>query len=100
MIKRYNNADAYALAVGHLADRLHGYGPFSVDWPDAHLRLSDSEREKLQELLAARGLYAGEIDGNLGSGSRAAIMAYQEAVGVTADGVASQDLLKMLESGR
>lgn len=33
VIKRYNNADSYALAVGHLADRLKGLGGFQNDWP-------------------------------------------------------------------
>lgn len=35
VIKRYNNADTYALAVGHLADRLLGEDPFSKPWPSA-----------------------------------------------------------------
>ena len=100
VIKRYNNADAYALAVGHLSDRLRGGGPFTVDWPDADLRLSDSERVKVQELLAQRGLYDGDIDGNIGSGSRAAIMSYLETVGLTADRQVSQKLLEMLQSGK
>jgi membrane-bound lytic murein transglycosylase B len=100
VIKRYNNADSYALAVGHLADRLAGYGQFHVEWPDADQRLSDGERERLQRQLAARGLYDGDIDGNIGSGSRAAIMAYQETIGLAADGIGSQSLLQLLESGR
>jgi membrane-bound lytic murein transglycosylase B len=100
VIKRYNNADAYALAVGHLSDRLRGGGPFTVDWPDADLRLSDSELVKVQELLTQRGLYDGDIDGNIGSGSRAAIMSYQETVGMEADGQVSQKLLEMLQSGK
>jgi len=100
VIKRYNNADSYALAVGHLADRLRGGGEFVVDWPDADLRLSDSELMKVQTLLAERGLYTGDIDGNIGSGSRAAIMSYQEATGQQADGQVSQKLLEMLQSGK
>ena len=100
VIKRYNNADAYALAVGHLSDRLRGGEAFSVDWPDADLRLSDSQLMQVQQLLAQRGLYDGDIDGNIGSGSRAAIMSYQETVGIEADGQVSQKLLEMLQSGK
>jgi membrane-bound lytic murein transglycosylase B len=100
VIKRYNNADAYALAVGHLSDRLRGGGEFSTEWPDADLRLSDSELMQVQQLLAQRGLYDGDIDGNIGSGSRAAIMSYQEAVGLEANGQVSQKLLEMLQSGK
>ncbi|MCB1396933.1 MAG: lytic murein transglycosylase, partial [Rhodobacteraceae bacterium] len=33
VIKRYNNADAYAIAVGHLADRMRGGGGFVASWP-------------------------------------------------------------------
>jgi membrane-bound lytic murein transglycosylase B len=33
VIKRYNNADTYALAVGLLADRLAGAEPLARDWP-------------------------------------------------------------------
>jgi len=100
VIKRYNNADAYALAVGHLSDRLRGGGAFTVDWPDADLRLSDSQLVEVQKQLAARGLYDGEFDGNIGSGSRAAIMSYQETVGLEANGQVSQKLLDMLQSGK
>ncbi len=100
VIKRYNNADAYALAVGHLADRIRGGDEFTVDWPDADLRLSDSELVEVQKQLAARGLYSGDIDGNIGSGSRAAIMSYQETVGLEANGQVSQKLLEMLQSGK
>ena len=47
-----------------------------------------------------RGLYDGDIDGNIGSGSRAAIMSYQETVGMEANGQVSQKLLEMLQSGK
>jgi membrane-bound lytic murein transglycosylase B len=33
VIKRYNNSNSYALAVGHLADRIRGDGPFVRPWP-------------------------------------------------------------------
>ncbi len=100
VIKRYNNADSYALAVGHLADRIRGGEAFTVDWPDADLRLSDSQLIEVQKQLAARGFYDGDIDGNIGSGSRAAIMSYQETVGVEANGQVSRKLLEMLQSGK
>lgn len=34
VIKRYNNSDSYALAVGHLADRVAGGDPFTRAWPE------------------------------------------------------------------
>ena len=99
VIKRYNNADAYALAVGHLADRLHGYDAFQGKWPWVEEPLSDSEKTKLQELLSARGYYSGEIDGNIGSGSRAAIQSYQDAIGLS-DDAGLQKILQLLQAGR
>ena len=33
VIKRYNNSDAYALGVGHLADRTAGGPPIRASWP-------------------------------------------------------------------
>ena len=33
VIMKYNPAEAYALAIGHLADRLRGGGPFVQGWP-------------------------------------------------------------------
>jgi membrane-bound lytic murein transglycosylase B len=99
-IKHYNNANSYALAVGHLADRLRGGGPFLTAWPAHEPPLSQEERQKLQLLLTARGFYSGDVDGNIGSGSREAIKNYQLAIGVTPSGVESRGLLEMLETGR
>jgi lytic murein transglycosylase len=33
VLKEYNNSDAYAIAVGHLADRMHGGGLIKTPWP-------------------------------------------------------------------
>jgi membrane-bound lytic murein transglycosylase B len=97
VIKRYNNSNAYALAVGHLADRLRGGGPFVGQWPQHEAPLNQAERERLQLLLTMTGHYDGDIDGNIGSGSRQAIRDYQRQAGLTPDGVESRDLLKRLE---
>src|SRR6202795_5343506 len=55
VIMKYNPAEAYALAIGHLADRLRGGGPFVQAWPREERALSMSERIELQQLLARRG---------------------------------------------
>ncbi len=99
VIKRYNNANSYALAVGHLGDRLAGYDAFQGKWPWKEEPLSDSQKAKLQELLTARGFYSGTIDGNLGSGSREAIQAYQQAIGLPED-AGLQKILQLLQDGR
>ena len=60
-ILRYNNAQAYALAVGHLADRIAGGAPLAAAWPSADKPLARGEREELQRLLAARGHRYGRL---------------------------------------
>ncbi|WP_075997380.1 lytic murein transglycosylase [Salaquimonas pukyongi] len=96
VLKRYNNADKYALAVGHLADRIAGYGPIIQQWPRGYVPLNDDERFEAQKHLKRLGFYDGEIDGNIGSGSRAAIREFQERAGMKADGNPSRKLLKRL----
>ncbi|KHJ56141.1 lytic transglycosylase [Aureimonas altamirensis] len=96
VIKRYNNADRYALAVGHLADRIAGGGEFAQSWPRGYTPLSVAERYELQQRLSQHGFYDGVIDGKIGSGSRGAISAYQRQRGVAEDGNASRALLDLL----
>lgn len=96
VLKSYNNADKYALAVGHLADQLKGFGPFVVDWPRGYIRLNEEESKELQTRLLRLGFYDGEIDGKIGGGSRAAIKAYQKSVGMEQDGYASKKVLNRL----
>jgi membrane-bound lytic murein transglycosylase B len=100
-ILRYNNATSYAIAVGHLADRIRdgGAAGFVKPWPVDYLPLARSERFELQRLLAARGLLKGEIDGILGSGTRASVRAYQKANGMAVDGYPSAVVLKHLQRG-
>jgi membrane-bound lytic murein transglycosylase B len=99
VIKRYNNATSYSLAVGHLADRLRGGGPFAQSWPTGERPLTAGESAELQQHLARVGLYSGAIDGQIGPQSRAAIRAYQSRRGMVADGFAGLQLLEALRSG-
>jgi membrane-bound lytic murein transglycosylase B len=97
VIKRYNNANAYALGIGHLGDRLAGGGPFVGKWPRKYEPLwTEAERMELQTRLAQLGYPVGDIDGKIGSATLSAIRAYQSASGVNIDGYPSQDLLKRL----
>jgi len=99
VIKRYNNADAYAIAIAHLADRLRGGGPFVAAWPRDDRPLTEDERQELQRLLARSGHYDGEIDGRVGSGTLAAVSAWQRANGVPPDGYVSLALLQRMRRG-
>ena len=100
-ILRYNNATSYALAVGHLADRIRNpdFPGFATPWPTKHRPLSRKQRVELQTLLASKGYLKGEADGVIGSGTRAAVRAYQRARGLAPDGYASVKLLEHLKRG-
>jgi membrane-bound lytic murein transglycosylase B len=97
VIKRYNNSDFYALAVGHLADRIGGGGEIKGKWPRGYDPLNEAERKEVQLILTRLGLYSGEIDGAIGSGSKESILAYQAKVGMKPDGYASKALLARLK---
>ena len=96
VLKRYNNANKYALGVGHLADRIQGGGPFVQKWPRGYKSLSEIERKEVQIKLAKLGFYDGDIDGNIGSGSRKAIKNWQIKLGHKPDGFPSRDVLDKL----
>ncbi|MGB3210807.1 MAG: lytic murein transglycosylase [Desulforhopalus sp.] len=96
VLKRYNNSDSYALAVGLLADRLAGWSGLVQSWPRPAGSLSVDDKFELQERLQQQGYYSGEIDGYLGSGTKAAIREFQIKAGLTEDGVPSKSVLQAL----
>ena len=93
MLKRYNNADRYALAVGLLADQISGQPQLARDWNRPFTRLSFNETQELQQHLLTRGFYDGNIDGKIGPASRDAIKAFQSRMGMQADGHPSKEVL-------
>lgn len=93
VIKRYNNSDSYALGVGVLADEIAGYGGVDQRWPRPAGTLDVKEKFELQTRLKQLGYYDGDIDGNFGSGSKAAIAAFQSRTGLTGEAVPSQKVL-------
>ncbi len=96
VIMKYNPAEAYALAIGRLADRLRGGGPLVHGWPREERALTVAERYELQRLLARRGYDVGEPDGLLGPRTRGAVRNFQVATGQIPDGFASISTLDRL----
>jgi hypothetical protein len=96
VIMKYNPAEAYALAIGYLADRLRGGEPFVQAWPRHERVLTRAERYELQQLLAQRGYDLGEPDGQLGGRTRNALRQFQAAIGQVPDGFASGAVLERL----
>ena len=98
VLERYNPADSYVIALGHLSDRIVGRSKgFRATWPRNDRVLTRSERAELQTLLTAAGFDTGGVDGRIGPNSVAAIRAYQIANGLLPDGYASPDLLRRLQ---
>ncbi len=96
VIKSYNSSDAYALAVGLLADRLAGWNGLVQSWPRPAGSLSIEDKIELQKRLQQHGYYSGEIDGQLGTGTKEAIRRFQTQAGLVEDGVPSQQVLQAL----
>lgn len=86
VIKRYNNADSYALAVGLLADRLAGRPDLSRPWPTDIVMLTQQQAKDLQGALNKLNYSAGAVDGIIGRGTRGALQKFQKDKGLVADG--------------
>lgn len=93
IIMRWNNASVYALAVGHLSDRVAGRGPLIGVFDRDQQPLRYGDVEALQGLLNSLGYEAGPPDGLVGPNTRAAIKRFQAARGLPADGFADPALL-------
>jgi membrane-bound lytic murein transglycosylase B len=93
VFERYNPSRTYALGVGLLARHIEGKPP--VAWPDEK-PLTLAERQSAQRALQAQGLYGGPIDGDLGSGSRRAVRAWQRQRGLSADGYLTSEIVQAL----
>ncbi|WP_202801975.1 lytic murein transglycosylase [Rhodovulum sp. PH10] len=99
VIMKYNPAEAYALAIGHLADRLRGGGDFVQAWPRHERVLTSAERYELQTHLVRHGFdIGGSPDGRIQAKSRRAIRQYQAAAGLVPDGFATASLLDRLRT--
>jgi membrane-bound lytic murein transglycosylase B len=95
-ILRWNRSDLYAIAVGHLADRIAGSGPLLATRPDSDEPLSREQAKKIQELLVVQGYDPGPVDGIIGSQTRRAIKEFQRTAKLPADGHPTPELLEIL----
>ncbi|MGA7185522.1 MAG: lytic murein transglycosylase [Pseudolabrys sp.] len=96
VLKEYNNSDAYAIAVGHLADRIHGGGLIKAAWPKDDRQLSRDARIALQRKLSALGYKVNEFEGHIDFDLRDNIRAEQKKLGMVPDGTPTLLLLDRL----
>ncbi|MDX1454620.1 MAG: lytic murein transglycosylase [Gammaproteobacteria bacterium] len=96
IIMEWNRSLSYALAVGHLADRIAGMGELTAKRPEAIELLSRAEVTEIQSILNRLGYASGEPDGVVGRQTRKAAQRFQADAGLPADGYPDKTLLAAL----
>ena len=92
----WNHSILYALAVGHLADRLSGGGALLATPIDEPL-LKRDDIVAIQQTLSLLGYDAGEADGIAGPKTRGAARDFQKDIGMIADGYVGYELYQRLQ---
>lgn len=95
-IMGWNRSEYYAIAVGHMADRIAGGGTLKQAPPADALRLNRQQIIKIQEVLAENGFAVGEIDGIWGPATRHSLRQFQLQKKMVADGFIDADVLAAL----
>lgn len=96
VIMGWNRSEFYAIAVGHLADRIAGAGQLQNPPPEDLPALSRDNILAIQEALNEKGFDTGEPDGIMGPDTRSAIRTYQAKNGLVADGYPGDAVLESL----
>lgn len=97
VIKRYNNANSYALAVAYLANQIAGKPGILAQWPINDVMLNQAERTELQQRLSDNGFDTKGVDGKIGPNSQAAIRAWQKTEKLITDGYINKQLFELLK---
>ena len=97
VIMGWNRSEFYALAVGHLADRINGAGELAVMPPDDE-RLTVETVQWVQKALTQAGYDIGAVDGIFGTRTKRALRDLQKSQGWVADGYLSDETLTLLKA--
>ncbi len=92
----WNRSILYALAVGHLADRLIGRSELLAKQPAREIPLARRDIAEIQSRLTARGFDTKGADGVAGPNTRRAIKAFQKSIHLPPDGFPNAGLLERL----
>ncbi|MEH6631810.1 MAG: lytic murein transglycosylase [Halopseudomonas aestusnigri] len=95
-ILNWNRSINYALAVGHLSDRIAGKASLQTQRPLNERPLHRTEIEEIQSLLLKQGYDVGKADGIVGKKTRDGIRDFQIKVGLPGDGYPNEELLLKL----
>lgn len=98
VILRYNKAEAYAIGIGMLADRIGGAKPLEGPWPKGDRVILQADIGELQFMLTQSGYDTRGVDGLRGPNTTRAVRAYQAAQGLVADGYINAALLERLRA--
>lgn len=96
VIMGWNRSVYYALAVGHLADRIAGAGRLETAPPEGDIRFSNADLMALQIQLRSLGYDPGEPDGRLGPATRSAVSLFQSANGLIPDGHLDPEVVRQI----
>lgn len=69
-------------------------GPFDLV---ARKGMSGETVARVQTMLTSAGFYYGPVDGEFGSGTERAVMAFQEKLGIPKDGIVTEDIVRLLK---
>ncbi len=95
----WNSAYVYSLTVAYFATRLAGAPVVDHAAAKTVTSLTTEQMKELQRLLNKHGYDVGDVDGKLGSATRAAVKKAQIKVGLPADSYPSADLIAKLRGG-
>ena len=95
VIRRWNNSEFYAVAVGRLATRINGGGELYKALPEVPT-FSIAKMADVQRKLNKLGFEVGGADGIMGPVTRDGIRRFQSANGLTADGFPSTETIDLL----
>jgi membrane-bound lytic murein transglycosylase B len=98
VLKTYNTSDVYALAIGHLADRLQGGPAIAARWPADDVQLTREERMRMQKHIASLGYQVSNFQGLMDFELRDTIRDIQRKAGQVPDGHPSPAFLAALDA--
>lgn len=93
VIMKWNRSEFYAIAVGHLADRIAGQTKLSKPLPKLP-KYTRSQLKDLQNNLNTLGFDVGKPDGIMGPATRKGIRHFQASVNLTADGFPYESVIE------